>query len=415
MQKTKKITLAVRVEKPKKQAKVKEAKKMMPSGEKSAEAALYYGFSYINAPVITRDDLHKTKNLLEIELTKKDEEKKDTLGIHPEEKVALLRTYLEQNMHTWPQPVMLYYEGAILPEGMRKKGGEKIFHMDILGTTKSIAEAMLIKVAYEILKEEGYTNLIVNINSIGDKESMARFCRELANYYRKNIEALSPHCRQAFKKDPYDVFECKNDKCQTLKDSAPNPISYLTEASRQHFKEVLEYLETLDIPYRIHNSLICSRKLWSQTAFEIVENETNSLLATGVRYNQIAKKIGFRKELGSIGISVSYKKPKDEKKAVPKPIKAPKVYFIQLGFEAKLKSLQVIEMLRQAKIPMTQSLGRDKLLGQIQSAENSKIPYTIIMGQKEAMDNTVIVREMITRSQEIVPLANLQAYLKKIK
>ncbi len=385
------------------------------SSEKSASIAQYYGFTLIPRPKIEKDDYHRAKNLLEIDFSKRDGVDEHSLAIKPEEKVAILRTYLEKQMHVWSQPVMLYYEGSFPETSPKKAPNERTFHLDILGTTKSIAEATLIKTTTEILKEEGFKEMIIHINSIGDRESMARFCRELANYYRKNIEALSPHCRQAFKKDPYDILECKNEKCQNLKENCPSPISYLSESSRQHFREVLEYLETLNIPYKIDNSLVCSKKMWSQTAFEIREAESNTLLAVGMRYNSITKKIGFRKELGAIGTTVSYKLAKDSKKVVTKSMKEPKVYFIQLGFDAKLKSLQVIEMLRQAKIPLTQSIGKDKLGGQIQSAENSHIPYTIIMGQKEARENTVIVREMSTRSQEIVSIANLPEYLQKIK
>ena len=97
-----------------------------------------------------------------------------------------------------------------------------------------------------------------------------------------------------------------------------------------------------------------------------------------------------------------------------KKIEKPLVCFVQIGFEAKLKSLQVIEMLRAAKIPTYQSLSHDKLSSQLQIADNQKIPYAIIMGQKEAMENSVIVRCMANQSQETVPLPNLQKYLEKI-
>jgi histidyl-tRNA synthetase len=410
-------------EKNKKSNKGGNEKSMLRSKEKSAETALYYGFHLIDAPSIKKEDIHKTKEFLDIDINKREiyPNTKQTLIIKPEEKVALLRLYDEANMQAWIPPVMLYYEGSLSQEGSKKqkKSHEKTFHLDILGTHKSIAEATLIKTAAEVLREEGYEDLSVHINSIGDRESVARFCKELANYYRKNIELLSPHCKQVFKKDPYEVFECKGEKCQAIKEGAPNPICFLGEDSRQHFKEVLEYLEELHIPYHINNTLVCSKKVWSQTAFEIRETKSNELLAVGMRYNSIAKKLGFKKDLGAIGLTVSYCKKNDFKKSgtktAPKLMKSPKVYLIQLGFEAKRKSLEVVEMLRQAKIPLAQSLSKDKLGGQIQSAENSKIPYTIIMGQKEAMENSVIVRDMSTRSQEIVALNVLPQYLKKIK
>ncbi len=386
---------------------------VLASAEKSAEIASYYGFTIIDTPTVTKDDLQKTRRELEIEPARCEDELH--LVVHPEEKVAILRTYLEKDLVNAPQPVMFYYEGTMLQEGekpKKHKPDEHIFHMDMIGSNKSIAEATLIKIAYELLREEGYEKLSVSINSIGDKESMNRFCKELANFYRKNINDLSPHCRQLLKRDPFEVYECTDEKCKGGKEHCPNPISYLTEQSRIHFKEVLEYLETLSIPFEIHNFLVCNRKMWSQTAFALYD-EHGSELARGVRYNAVAKKIGFKKDTGAIGISVRYTRSKKAQSKAP-VVKQPLIYFIQLGFEAKLKSLIVLEILRKAKVPIAQALNRDKIGVQIQSAETDRIPYTIIMGQKEAMENSVIVREMRTRSQESVPFSQLADYVKKL-
>lgn len=386
---------------------------VLPSSEKSAEIASYYGFTIIDTPTVTKDDLQKTRRDLEIEPARYEDSLH--LVVHPEEKVAILRTYLEKDLVNGPQPVLFYYEGTMLQEGekaKKHKPDEHIFHMDMIGTSKSIAEATLIKIAYELLREEGYEKISVSINSIGDKESMNRFCKELANFYRKNINDLSPHCRQLLKRDPFEVYECTDEKCKGGKEHCPNPISYLTEQSRIHFKEVLEYLETLSIPFEIHNFLVCNRKMWSQTAFALYD-EHGTELARGVRYNAVAKKIGFKKDTGAIGITVRYTRPKKSQRKGALTVKPPLVYFIQLGFEAKLKSLIVIEILRKAKVPIAQALNRDKIGVQIQSAETDRIPYTIIMGQKEAMENSVIVREMRTRSQESVPFSQLGEYIKK--
>jgi len=96
-------------------------------------------------------------------------------------------------------------------------------------------------------------------------------------------------------------------------------------------------------------------------------------------------------------------------------LKKPKIYFVQLGFDAKLKSLNIIEMLRKAKVPVLQALSKDSLGTQLSIAEKTGIPYVIIFGQKEAIESSVIVRDMNTRSQETVKIDKLLEYLKKLK
>jgi len=103
------------------------------------------------------------------------------------------------------------------------------------------------------------------------------------------------------------------------------------------------------------------------------------------------------------------------KKLSPRILKKPKIYFIQLGSEAKLKSLNIIEILRKAHIPIAQSLSKDSLGSQLAIAEKLAIPYALIFGVKEALDNSVIVRDMSNRSQDTVKLNKLLEYLKELK
>ena len=55
---------------------------------------------------------------------------------------------------------------------------------------------------------------------------------------------MPAHCRQNFKKDPFYVLSCNEcDPGRQAKENAPTSISCLSDASREHFKEVLEYIE----------------------------------------------------------------------------------------------------------------------------------------------------------------------------
>ena len=99
----------------------------------------------------------------------------------------------------------------------------------------------------------------------------------------------------------------------------------------------------------------------------------------------------------------------------PRIMKEPQAYFIQFGLEAKLKSLNIMEILRKAKFPVIQSISKDKLGAQLGAAEKLGVKYVMIFGQREALDNTVIVRNMENRSQDNVKIADLKEYIKKLK
>src|SRR3989344_4192309 len=130
--------------------------------------ATYFGFTPIKPPRITEYDITLTKSC----------------GNHPyynaSEKVAIIRTYLEQNLASLPHPLALVYKKPI----SRKKSGAHA--LLLIGSASGIAEATLIRTALSILSEEGYKNLRVDINCIGDKESINAYERELLGYVRKS-------------------------------------------------------------------------------------------------------------------------------------------------------------------------------------------------------------------------------------
>ena len=179
----------------------------------------------------------------------------------------------------------------------------------------------------------------------------------------------------------------------------------------------MEYIDHFDIPYRINESLVGNRHYGGETLFEVRTNGTApQTLAHGLRYNTLIKKMGYRRDMPAIGLTLSYA-PKIRKKPTQKSLKGladRKFYFVHLGFEAKVKSFHVIEDLRRAQIPVHHSLTRNKCEGQMTIAKRINPEYLLIMGIKEALENSVIVRNTDTRTQHVVPMDQLVPFLRQI-
>ncbi|MEK7552836.1 MAG: ATP phosphoribosyltransferase regulatory subunit, partial [Patescibacteria group bacterium] len=333
----------------------------------------------------------------------------------------------EHGLQSEPQPVMLYHTGPFFRHDNPQRGRYREFRqfdLEIIGTAKSIADAMIIRLCLIILKEAGLTNLKTELNSIGDRDCRPIFRRELLNYYKKHARQLCADCRERLKSNPLRLLDCKQAKCQELKLAAPNPISFLCVPCKQHFKEVLEFLEAMEISYTINNNLVRGLDYYSRTVFEISEVDESAAgaaplaLGGGGRYDYLARALGVKKGVpavgGALGLDRILQSPKFNR-LTPRLLKKPRVFFIQLSLEAKMNSLKVIEILRQARMPVAHSLSKDSLSAQLAIAEKMKIPYAMILGQKEVIDGTVIVRDMNSRSQNIVKLDDLAGHLKELK
>lgn len=383
--------------------------KTVTNKEKAYITAQYYGFEGVHNPAINKNDeaIAKTLKKPHPEVTPAEENLPSV-----EDRIALVRSYFEGTLTKETQPAIVYYEtpGA--------KRGTKYAQLSVIGSSKSITEATLIKSAIGILKEYGHKNLSVEINSLGDKDSISRFNKEIVIYFKKHLSSLTAPLRQKLTKDPMLFLSEEHEKITELKEAMPQVISYLNDIARSHFKEVLEFLECMNIPYRINNTLIGNRAYSNNTIFEIIENADTKLketLAWGSRFNSFSKKAGLKRDVPAASISILLKKPVESTSAGKSgQLAKARFYFIQLGFDAKLKSLEIIDILREAKISVSQSLSKDKLSAQLSSAEAQNFPYLLIVGQKEAMDKTVLVRYKETRSQAAVPITNLVEYLRKL-
>ena len=399
--------------------------------EKAQEVAVYYGFKPIETPILESEDIFTSgigegTDIIDKEIYTLKTKGGDHLALRPEHTAPLMRAYIEHGMQAMPQPVMFYQYGPSFRHDKPQRGRFRQFYqfdLDALGSDKSIMDALVIKTGMSILEEAGAENLTININSIGDKECRGGYIKELTSYYRKNLNNLPAVDRERLKTNPLRILDSKEEKTKEINEGAPDAISFLCPSCKKHFKEVLEYLEEMGIQYNINKNLVRGLSYYTRTVFEVIEqngSEDGSPLTIGGggRYDYLARQIGGKKDVPAVGFSIGVDRVISSlwyKKLSPRIIKKPKIYFIQLGAEAKLKSLNIIEILRKAHIPIAQSISKDSLGAQLAIAEKLAVPYSLIFGQKEALDGTVIVRDMSNRSQDTVKLTNLLDYLKEIK
>lgn len=412
--------------------------------EKAEKIAAYYGFSPIETPHIEKEKLFtttlgETSDIVEKQMYTIRTKGGDHLVLRPEYTAPVMRAYLEHGMHTLPQPVMLYYNGALFRHENPQKGRLREYHsfgLEILGAQDEIADALILRLTTLILKEIGVKSYIVNINSIGDKDCAPIYKKELISFLRKKTSHLCNDCKRRLKTNPLRVLDCKEEKCKEIISDAPQMIDFLCEDCNKHFKTVLEYLDELNIPYILDNCLVRGLDYYSRTVFEIfeeIQEEENApkkdteeekekqskiALAAGGRYDYLGQMIAG-KNVPGVGVGIGIERltlilkeqintAKEKRKQ-----KTPKIYLIQLGELAKRKSLLLLEDLRKAHIPVNHSLSKDSLRGQLKSAANLNSEISLIIGQKEALENNVIARNMETGSQEIIEISKIAEYLKE--
>mgnify|MGYP001609461539 FL=1 len=94
-----------------------------------------------------------------------------------------------------------------------------------------------------------------------------------------------------------------------------------------------------------------------------------------------------------------------------------KVFLIHIGPAAKKRGFVLMEEFRAAGILVGESISRDNLKTQLNIASKIEVKFALILGQKEAMDGSIIMRDMKEGFQESVLqsklIEKLKASLKK--
>ncbi|MBP6926531.1 MAG: histidine--tRNA ligase, partial [Candidatus Pacebacteria bacterium] len=275
--------------------------------DKAQEIALYYGFKPIETPILESEEIFTTSigegtDIIDKEMYAFRTKSGDKIAMRPEQTASLMRAYIEHGMQSEPQPIMLYHYGPVFRHDNPQAGRYRQFYqfdMDILGSEKSINDALVIKSAWAILEDSGATDLMVDINSIGDKECRAHYIRELTNYYKKHINDLGPIDKERLKNNPMRILDSKDEKTIALNENAPDAVTYLCSACKKHFKEVLEYLEGMNIPYRINKNLVRGLSYYTRTVFEIITivDEKPITVCGGGRYDYLGRELGSKKDI----------------------------------------------------------------------------------------------------------------------
>jgi histidyl-tRNA synthetase len=169
------------------------------------------------------------------------------------------------------------------------------------------------------------------------------------------------------------------------------------------------------LPYAINHTLVRGLDYYTKTVFEIRETTDNLALCGGGRYDYLTEVLGG-KHTPAVGAAAGIERLVDVlKKRQPKQENnyKPKAFLVLIGDLPKKKGLSILEMFRKANIWVVESFGKDSVKSQLRQADRLAAPFALILGQKEAMDDTIILRDMKSGVQEVIGLDKITEELKK--
>lgn len=387
-------------------------KKMQETIERVSDA---YGFDRIDTPFIEEQSLFvrgvgKVTDIVEKEMFSWETQGGEHVALRPEGTASTVRAYIQHGMLNMPQPVRLWYTGPMF-RYERPQAGRFRQHMqagfECLGESDAVVDAQLIVISHAILKELGL-DPIVKINSLGSPESRANYKNALVAFFRSKRNVLTEEDKKRLLKNPLRLLDSKEEHMKELKAEAPQIVDWLDEESKAHFMRVLEYLDEVGVPYQLDPYLVRGLDYYTKTVFEWYASSDDqelaqSALGGGGRYDDLVEQLGGRPTPAagfSLGLDRIASRLKELDPALGTQVRKADVFIAQLGEMGKKRALALFEEFRQAGIAVGESFAKSSLKSQMETANRRGARYTLLLGQKEVLDGTVLVRDMDSGTQE---------------
>jgi histidyl-tRNA synthetase len=381
------------------------------------EGALY-GFEEMSTPILEFSEVFKrtlgdASDIVNKEMYTFEDRGGESMTLRPEGTAGIARAFISNGL-TQNLPLKLLYQGAMFRYERPQKGRQRQFHQigaEILGAANSWADVECIALADAILKKLETRQLTrLEINSIGDSSSRAKYRDALVAYLAKFESQLSNDSQKRLKTNPLRILDSKDEKDQSIIKNAPQLNDSLNDESKKRADEVLNGLTKLGIEYHLNPLLVRGLDYYSHSVFEFKTSALGAqdAVLSGGRYDSLIETMGGPATPG-IGWGAGI-----ERLSLLSPLKpktTPAITVIPVHADVEADAFQIAKTLRDhdiaAEVDFSGNMSKRMKKA---SARGSKA--AVIIGPDEIKAGTCMVKNLGDGTQNSVRLTELVTQLK---
>lgn len=333
------------------------------------------------------------------------------ITLRPEGTAGVVRAYIENKLYAQPQKVQkYYYVGSMFRYERPQKGRFREFNtfgVEAFGSASPKLDAEIIELSYRFTMALGVKPLVVHLNTLGDKESKARYKTKLQAHLKPHIHTLCHDCQQRYEQNPLRILDCKVDANHDAIKHAPKPLGSLTAEDRAHFDAVCQYLDALDIPYVIDDKLVRGLDYYTHTVFELKTDETllgqQNTVCGGGRYNHLVETLGGP-STPAVGFGFGIERLIVALKAQQKeaPTTSVDCYVAALGEAALFASAPFIARLRKQNLSVETAYDTLSLKAHFKQSDRLQARFVCILGEDEVAEGLVTIKDQKTKEEHRV-------------
>lgn len=340
----------------------------------------------------------------------------DSLTLRPEMTAPIVRACMEHSLLHHNPIQRLWYAGPQFRYDRPQKGRYRQFHQfgaECIGSANSEADAEIILLAYETLRQYGVSSFSLEVNSLGTSAVRAAYRAELIAFLERHASELSEDSNKRMHANPLRVLDSKDERDKRIVAQAPLLSQYLDDESRQHFNAVLAVLDAASVPYTVNPYLVRGLDYYNHTVFEFTTTAlgTQNAIGGGGRYDPLFAMLGGGQQPAvgfSIGIERMILLYEAEHQNEVQELQPHGVYISAIGDAARLPAQLIALRLRRKGVHVVTDLLRRSVKAQMKDANREQVAYTIMIGDEELANETAVVKNMVTGEQTTIAQAAIE-------
>lgn len=388
-----------------------------------------YAYQEIRFPILESTDLFKRSigevtDIVEKEMYTFDDRNNESVTLRPEGTACCVRACEEHGL-LYNQTQRLWYMGPMFRYERPQKGRYRQFHqigVETFGMDGPDIDAEVLLLSARILRELGAAPFVtLQINSLGDTESRAKYKQALVAYLEIHKDKLDADSQRRLTTNPLRILDSKEATTQALLDNAPVLLDYLDDVSRTHFEQLKVLLDAGGVQYQINPRLVRGLDYYGKTAFEWVTDKlgSQSTVCAGGRYDNLVEQLGG-KPTPAVGFGIGLERLVlllQAVDAVPQDLEQiADVYVVAVG-EVQKEAFQLAENLRN-ELPALRVInhcGGGNFKNQLKKADKSTANVALILGEDEVAKSIVTVKFLREdKPQQIIALADIINFFKNL-
>ncbi len=324
-----------------------------------------------------------------------------SITLRPEGTAPICRAYVEHGMHKLPQPVKLWYSGPFFRHERPQAGRFRQFSQvgaEAIGTDSPLADAELIKLLDDLLRELGVPGVELRLGSLGSLETRARYLEQLKGYLHEHESELSKDVRERIDLNPLRAFDADHEGTQAAMAEAPKLLDQLDDDDASHFEQVRSLLDAAGVSYSLDPTLVRGIDYYTRTIFSFVCEGlgAQSEVGGGGRYDGLVEQLGGP-PTPAIGWAAGIERILLALDAEAEP-SSRDVFVAVADEEQRPRALAIVVELRHAGLSAETDLADRSLKGQVRQADRVGARQTLIL---EA-DGSAQLRDMQSGEQRAI-------------